>query len=103
LAKQNLEVIREKSHRTGESLLGLAAAPGTGWNHSFWDCGGHYSGQGTASLLFRDGAFTRSSLQHDIGAALVAGFFAVRAFYMLPSRTQNTRADDQPPILPATK
>jgi len=42
-------------------------------------------------------------LQHDIGAAFVAGFFAVRAFYMLPSRTQNTRADDQPPILPATK
>jgi len=42
-------------------------------------------GKELQALIFGTAHFTRSSLQHDIGAACVAGFLAVRAFYMLPN------------------
>ena len=67
----------------------------------FGTAAGTTLGKELQAYFFGTAHFTRSSLQHDIGAALVAGFFAVRAFYMLPSRTQNTRADDVPVTLPA--
>lgn len=38
------------------------------------------------ALLFGTAHFTRSSLQHDLGAAITAGILAVRAFYMLPNK-----------------
>jgi hypothetical protein len=37
------------------------------------------------ALIFGTAHFTRSSLQHDLGFAIAAGFVAVRTFYMVPS------------------
>jgi hypothetical protein len=50
-------------------------------------------GKEVQALIFGTAHFTRSSLQHDIGAACVAGILAARAFYMFPNR-------DSQPLLP---
>jgi hypothetical protein len=48
------------------------------------------------ALIFGTAHFTRSTLQHDLGAACMAGIFAVRAFYMLPS--SRTLQSDPTPV-----
>jgi hypothetical protein len=45
------------------------------------------------ALAFGTANFTRSSLQHDVWAALVAGAFAAKAFYMTPSKNLDPTAD----------
>jgi hypothetical protein len=55
-------------------------------------------GKELQALIFGTAHFTRSSLQHDIGAACVAGALAARAFYMLPNR----QAANALPVSPGT-
>jgi ABC-type Co2+ transport system permease subunit len=50
------------------------------------------------ALIFGTANFTRSSLQHDLSMAIVAGVVAVRAFYMVPSQPAEKSAE-----LPAAK
>jgi hypothetical protein len=42
-------------------------------------------GKELQALIFGTESFSRSTLQHDVGFAVAAGFIAVRAFYMVPS------------------
>jgi hypothetical protein len=37
------------------------------------------------ALLFGTLSFSVSSLRHDFGMAMIAGFMAAKAFYMIPS------------------
>jgi hypothetical protein len=57
---------------------------------------------------FGSPSFTWLCLRHDLGAASVAGFIALRAFYMFPNRdsetfliSKSTPTSTQPPAAPA--
>ena len=49
-------------------------------------------GKELQELLLGNEAFTWLSLKHDISVAAIAGFAAVRMFYMLPNGTQKQQA-----------
>jgi hypothetical protein len=47
-------------------------------------------------LIFGMGGFTWVSLEHDISVAVVAGFIAAKAFYMLPNRDMPAQVKQLP-------
>jgi hypothetical protein len=53
----------------------------------FTTAAGTTLGKELQALWAGNEAFTWLALKHDIGAAVAAGFIALRAFYMLPNGT----------------